>query len=436
MMKKISENKLQVFLKNIIPAFIGSGFVYLLSVVDGIIIGQGAGTKALGAVNLAIPFIYITLAYILGVSSGGGTVASIQIGKGNSEEAQNAFMHSLLLSVCAGILIFVPGVLFAKQIASFLGANEIYLEMAAEYIYIWAAFALFQSISLTLQEFFRIDDSQMFVMILNGIGTAVNIVLDMVFIFKFHKGVFGAALASGISQLTMFTVGVVYFFIKKGKFRIRRFTVSKTMITEIFLKGIPTAISQFGTMVLVAAMNVVLLKYVGPVGVDSFAIISYVASFGVSCFIGTTMGVEPLLGKSYGEKNASKIKWYFKAGIIFNIICGAAMFLLFVILRKQVCLLFGASGEILKYASDNMWKICLGIPFDGITCMVSVYLYATEKTKEAIGFNVLKNLVISYAFITFLPALFGTEIIMFSFAIYQAVMVFIGIVICKKHQYS
>ena len=30
------------------------------------------------------------------------------------------------------------------------------------------------------------------------------------------------------------------------------------------------------------------------------------------------MGVEPLLGKSYGEKNADKIKWYFKAGIIFN----------------------------------------------------------------------------------------------------------------------
>ena len=432
-MKELTASKRKLFFKNVIPAFIGSGFSYLLSIVDGVIIGRGAGTEALGAVSLAVPFTYITFALILGVSSGGGTVASIRIGRGNDEEAQNAFMHSLLLSVFAGMIIFIPGVLFAKQIALLFGATETYLDMAEVYIRIWAAFAFFQSVSQTLQEFFRIDDSQIFVTVLNGIGITVNIVLDMVFIFGFRKGVFGAALASGISELTMFSIGSIYFFVKKGRFKIRRFAVRKEMIAEIIVKGIPTALSQFGTMILVAAMNIALLKYVGPLGVDSFAIISYVSSFAVSCFVGTTMGVEPLLGKSHGERNVENVKWYFKAGILFNIICGTVMFICFAILNKPLSLLFGASGETLTYASENMWKFCLGIPFDGINYMISVYLYTTEKIKEAIGFNVLKNFIASYLFITFLPVIFGAEIVMFSFAIYQAVMVIVGVVICSKN---
>ena len=48
-------------------------------------------------------------------------------------------------------------------------------------------------------------------------------------------------------------------------------------------------------------------------------------------------------------------------------------------------------------------------------------------------FNVLKNFIASYLFITFLPVIFGAEIVMFSFAIYQAVMVIVGVVICSKN---
>lgn len=433
MKEQLNETKLHILLKNLIPTFIGSGFVYLLSVVDGVIIGQGAGEDALGAVSLAVPFIYITLACVIGVSSGGGTLAAVEIGRKNDDEAQNAFMHSMVLSIFAGMFVLVTGVVFAKQIAVLLGANEVYLDMAKIYIYVWAVFAVFQSISQTMQEFFRIDNSQIFVTVIYGIGTVVNIVLDIIFVFGFHKGVFGAALASGISELIMCVLSLIYFFVKKGRFRFKKFILRKEVIIDIILKGIPSSLTQLGTMLIVASMNIVLLKYIGNLGIDSFAIISYVASFAIECFIGSAMGVEPLLAQSHGKRSVEDVSWYFKAGVAFNLICALVMYICFVVFRKQFCILFGASGDVLWFASDNMWKFCLGLPLEGFNSMVSVYLYATERAKEAIVFNILKNLVINYLFISFLPIVLGKEIIMFSFAIYQAVVVMIGVIIlCSR----
>ena len=438
MKEQLNDTRLRILLKNLIPAFIGSGFIYLLSVVDGVIIGQGAGADALGAVSIAVPFIYITLACVIGVSSGGGTLASIEIGRKNDAEAQSAFMHSMLLSIVAGLIVFMSGVLFAKQIAVFLGANDVYLDMAKTYIYIWAAFAVFQSISQNIQEFFRIDNSQILVAVINGIGTVVNVVLDLIFVFGFHKGVFGAALASGISQLLMCMISLIYFLVKKGRFKFKKFIVKKKTIFDIILKGIPSSLTQLGTMVIVASMNIVLLKYTGNLGVDSFAIISYVASFAVACFIGSVMGVEPLLAKSHGKRSAEDVRWYFKSSVIFNIICAVAMDMCFIVFKRQFCILFGASGDVLLFATDNMWKFCLGIPLEGFNSIVSVYLYSTERIKEAIVFNILKNIVLNYLFISFLPVFFGKEIIMFSFAIYQGSVIFVGLIILffRKIQYD
>ena len=338
-------------------------------------------------------------------------------------------MHSIVLSIVSGMFVLVTGVVFAKQIAVFLGANEVYLDMAKIYIYLWAVFAVFQAISQTMQEFFRIDNSQIFVAVINGIGTVVNIALDMIFVFGFHKGVFGAALASGISQLIMCVLSLIYFFVKKGRFKFKKFILKKKVVIDIILKGIPSSLAQLGTMVIVASMNIVLLKYIGNLGVDSFAIISYVVAFAIACFIGSAMGVEPLLAQSHGKRSAEDVSWYFKAGVIFNLICALFMYICFIALKKQFCILFGVSGDVLLFASGNMWKFCLGIPLEGFNSMVSVYLYSTERIKEAILFNILKNLVINYLFISFLPVALGKEIIMFSYAIYQAVAVMIGVII-------
>ena len=113
---------------NIIPASISGCFTFLISVTDGVIIGRGVSTAALGGVNIAVPFIFIYYALFAVVCAGGGTVAAVHMGKGDADGAQNVFMHSLFLSILIGIGIAVIGMLFSEQISRLLGADQTYIE--------------------------------------------------------------------------------------------------------------------------------------------------------------------------------------------------------------------------------------------------------------------------------------------------------------------
>ena len=71
--------------QNIFPAVGGLFATYLYNVVDGIFVGQGVGAQALGAVNVAVPFITFTVALAAMFPMGGATVVAIRVGRGDQE---------------------------------------------------------------------------------------------------------------------------------------------------------------------------------------------------------------------------------------------------------------------------------------------------------------------------------------------------------------
>lgn len=93
---EISRKKL--IFKNVAPAILANACVFLFSVVDGIFVGNGAGSQALGAVNLALPFVLLAQALNTMASIGGITITAIRFGRGDKEGAESAFMHSLTLN--------------------------------------------------------------------------------------------------------------------------------------------------------------------------------------------------------------------------------------------------------------------------------------------------------------------------------------------------
>ena len=95
---------------------------FLFSVVDGIFVGNGAGIQALGAVNLALPFVLVANALNAMAGIGGVTITAIRFGRGDKEGAQNAFMHSFTINLCVAVLITLIGCVFTEPVCSLLGA--------------------------------------------------------------------------------------------------------------------------------------------------------------------------------------------------------------------------------------------------------------------------------------------------------------------------
>lgn len=113
----------------IFPALGGLFVTYLYNVVDGIFMGQGVGSAALGAVNIGVPFITFVVAAAAMFPMGGATVVAIRMGRGDTEGANYAFMTALSLTVLLSVLLMAAGMIFSGQIVDLSGAGKLSPQM-------------------------------------------------------------------------------------------------------------------------------------------------------------------------------------------------------------------------------------------------------------------------------------------------------------------
>ena len=118
----------------VIPTVLSQCAFFLFTIVDGVFVGNGVGTDALGAVNLAMPFIMVIGAAFMLTTIGGVTVAAIRLGRGDIPGANQAFMHSLGCTAVIATVFSVIGIVFTRPLAALLGADGNYIDMVCDYL--------------------------------------------------------------------------------------------------------------------------------------------------------------------------------------------------------------------------------------------------------------------------------------------------------------
>lgn len=427
----MASSRKKLIIQNVAPAILANACVFLFSVVDGIFVGNGAGIQALGAVNLALPFVLVANALNAMASIGGVTITAIRFGRGDKEGAQNAFMHSLTISLCVGLLITLCGCVFTGPICGLLGASESYLPLVREYVFWWALFAVANSLSLNLQSFCRNDGSPGLVAVTNVISTAVNIFLDWLFVFPLQKGVMGAAAATGLSQIVGLLIILIHFVFRKGNLVICGYKPQFKLFRKIAFRGLPEAIAQFSTPVTTLCMNYTLMAAFGEIGINAFSIISYLSSFTMAVFFGASEGMQPLFGQAYGAQKDEDLKYYYRVGQLISVVGSTLCVAIYVLFPHYLCRLFGADGETLEFTSVHMWEYCWGFIVGSINTMMSAYFYSTKRSGQAIALNTVRSLIMNALIITLLPKIFGSGIVWHTFGIYELLVLFIAIALKK-----
>lgn len=421
----------KVIFQNVGPAILSNACVFLFSVVDGIFVGNGAGSQALGAVNLALPFVLLAQALNAMASIGGVTITAIRFGRDDKEGAQNAFMHSFTLNLIVGIFITLCGSVLTGVVCGLLGASEGYLPLVREYVFWYALFAIPNALSLNLQSFCRNDGSPGLVAVTNVISSGLNIFLDWFFVFPMQMGVMGAAVATGISQTVGLLVILTHYVLKKGNLRIKRYKPQAKLFQKIIFRGLPEAIAQFSTPVTTLCMNRTLMAAFGDIGINAFAIISYLSSFTMSVFFGASEGMQPLFGQAYGAKEDDDLKQYYRAGQLISVAGSALCVAVYVIFPHFLCKLFGADGETLAFTVTHMWEYCWGFIVGSINTMMSAYFYSTKRSGQAIALNIIRSLVMNSLIITMLPKIFGSAVVWHTFGIYEVLVLIIAVALKK-----
>lgn len=427
----MEQSRNKIIYQNVAPAILANACVFLFSVVDGIFVGQGAGMQALGAVNLALPFVLIVQALNAMASIGGVTITAIRFGSGDKEGAQNAFMHAVTINFIVGCLVMIIGCGLTSPVCHLLGATGDYFQLAKDYVFWWALFAAANSVSLNLQSFCRNDGNPGLVAVTNVVVTVLNIFLDWLFVFPMQKGVAGAAIATGISQVVGLLVILTHFIFKKGDLRIKKYKPQMKLYGKIVLRGLPEAIAQFSTPVTTFCMNQALMATYGEIGINAFSVISYLSSFTMAVFFGASEGLQPLFGQAYGARQEEDLKHYYRAGQIISVVGSAVCVAVYVIFPHALCALFGADAKTVNFTAIHMWEYCWGFIVGSMNTMVSAYFYSTKRSGQAIALNIVRSLVMNSIVITFAPMIFGKAVVWHTFGIYEVLVLIVALSLKK-----
>ena len=417
--------------KYVIPTALGQVSYFLFTIVDGIFVGHGVGTNALGAVNIAFPFVMVVCAVFMLTTIGGVTVTAIRLGRGDVDGANEAFMHSLTATGIVSVILCAVGTLCTDMLCRLLGANETFYSDVYDYVFWYSIFIIPNGFSVAAQGFARNDGAPVLVSASLIGGTAFNLVGDWLLIFPMKLGLMGAAIATGAAQAFIFLIIAPRFLRKRGRLRLGRLKPKKAMFKKLVIRGLPEFIAQLAAPVSIIATNYVLLAKVGDIGVNAFSIIGYVASFSVAIFMGTADGLQPLFGRCYGEKNERDLHWFFRAGLIINIVGSVVIFLLLLLVGEPICEMFGADAVTLRYTVHSMPLYAWGFSVMAANTMISAYFYSTKRSRQAVIMNLLRSFVLDLAVIFLLPELLGAEAVWFTFGVYELLVLAVAVYLLK-----
>lgn len=184
----------------------------LYNIVDQIFIGQGVGYLGNAATNVSYPLSTICLAIALLIGIGSASRFSICLGRKEYERAASLVGNAIIMMTACGVLYFVAGELFLTPLLRIFGATKEVMPYAKEYAGITLIGMPFLILTNGISNLVRADGSPKYSMFCMVAGAIVNTILDPLFIFVFHWGIFGAALATILGQILSFLIAFRYLF--------------------------------------------------------------------------------------------------------------------------------------------------------------------------------------------------------------------------------
>ena len=403
-----TEKLSKLFIKFTIPSIIGMIFVGIQGIIDGLFVGNLLGGNALASVNLVQPYMQIIMAAALIISVGAQSIIGINLGKGESEKAQNIFRTASILLILISILVTILGVFFSEKIALILGANEVLLEGSSTYIQIISYFTSFIAIMFLFEMVVRVIGKPNISLVSMIISVVLNIVLDYLLINKFNLGIKGAALATGISYTMAFLINMIPFVSKKTIINLYKGKFDKSVLFQMIYNGSSEGVSSISNAISMFLFNTALMKIAGENGIAAFSIINYIAQVGYMVLFGISDGIRPIISYNFGAENENRVNKTLKISIIVNIIIGAIIFIVMSTFSKQLIEIFLKDGKyVVEIASTGAKIYGIAFLFNGTNILISSYFTAIDDPKNSIIVAMSRGIVFILIGIVILPYIFG-----------------------------
>lgn len=305
-----------------IPIFIGNIFQQLYNTVDSLIVGNFLGSDPLAAVTSSGSLIFLMVGFFNGIAMGAGVVLSRYFGAKKYDDLRKAIHTDVAFGLVAGILLTIIGLIATPQILRWMGTPPKVLPNSILYFRIYflgVTAVVMYNIAVGILQAVGDSIHPLYYLIFSS---AVNVVLDLLFVGVFRWGVGSAAMATVISQ----ACSAILCFRRLMKYdtvyqvHLKEIRFHGPMLQEIVRLGLPSGVQNsiiaFANVIVQSNINVFGVMAVA--GCGSYSKIEGFAFLPITCF---SMALTTFVGQNLGAGQYERAK----KGAKFGILCSTAM---------------------------------------------------------------------------------------------------------------
>ena len=405
-----------------IPSVIAMLVSALYNMVDQLFIGHSIGVLGNAATNVAFPLSMVCTSIGLLCGIGGAANFNLCMGRRVPEHAKSYVGSAISMLAILGVILCVAVQLFLRPMMLLFGATPDVIDYACTYTRITSIGFPFLIVTIGGSNLIRADGSPKFSMLCNLVGAIVNTILDPLFIFVFHMGMAGAALATITGQILSFALVVFYLRgFKTLPLSLSDLKPNMACWARIAALGATPAFNQVAMMVVQIVMNNTLTHYGSnsvygsDIPLACAGIISKVNMLFFSFVIGISQGLQPIVSFNFGAQKYDRVKDAYKKAVFAATAISIVAFLCFQFFPRQIIGIFGSGSEEYLHFAERYFRIFLFFTFlNGIQPVSSNFFTSIGAPKKGIFLSLTRQIIFLLPLLLIFPYLFGIDGVMYT----------------------
>ena len=405
-----------------VPSVIAMLVSALYNMVDQLFIGHSIGVLGNAATNVAFPLSMVCTSIGLLCGIGGAANFNLCMGRREPEHAKSYVGNAISMLAILGVILCVAVQLFLRPMMLLFGATPDVIDYACTYTRITSIGFPFLIVTIGGSNLIRADGSPKFSMLCNLVGAIVNTILDPLFIFVFHMGMAGAALATITGQILSFALVVFYLRgFKTLPLSLSDLKPNMACWARIAALGATPAFNQVAMMVVQIVMNNTLTHYGSnsvygsDIPLACAGIISKVNMLFFSFVIGISQGLQPIVSFNFGAQKYDRVKDAYKKAVFAATAISIVAFLCFQFFPRQIIGIFGSGSEEYLHFAERYFRIFLFFTFlNGIQPVSSNFFTSIGAPKKGIFLSLTRQIIFLLPLLLIFPYLFGIDGVMYT----------------------
>jgi MATE family, multidrug efflux pump len=345
----------------------------LYVLVDTAIVGH-LGTVQLAA--LAIAATVLSTAFTVFNFLTYGTTAQVARlhGAGRDQDAAALGSQALWLALAIGVLLLVAGVVFAPVAVGLMGGEGEVADGAVLYLRIAALGAPFFMLATAAQGFLRgMGDLRTPLMILVA-AHAVNVVLELLFVYGFGWGLAGSAWGTVIAQAGM---GLAFLEVQ------RRAGFEPPLLAKIRpLMRIGTEIAVRTTALLASFLVAsAVLARIGPASLAAHQIAFQLFIFLALILDALAVAAQVMVGRALGAADVARARAAAGRVVVWSVVVGAVFAVVLLALGGVLPHAFTNDERVVERAHEIWWLFALMMPLNGAVFALDGILIGAGDTR-------------------------------------------------------